>query len=366
MPTPAATLAQQLAAHAEAVCKYYLSKGRRCGRYWLVGDVHNTPGRSLYVRLAGPMSGRGAAGKWSDAATGQHGDLLDLIALNLNITQFRDVLDEARDFLGEPRNLTPPTLTPSPAHNATAAARRLFAASRALVGSLGETYLRHRGITADLALPSLRFHPDCWHRPEGTTLTRGWPAIVAAVTDNQRIVRGVHRTWLARDGLDKAPLEDPRRAMGELLGHAVRFGPIDDVMIIAEGLETALSLRSLLPHLPVAAALSAAHLAAFRFPYGLKRLYIAVDYDAPGCTAATRLAARASSADIAARLLVPPGEDWNDVLRQHGSEVALAALRTALAPIDSGLAATERSSPAAPLQSHVSVRCIMPPDDSDS
>ena len=38
----------------------------RQGRYWVVGDVRNTPGRSLYVRLNGPEYGPGAAGKWTD------------------------------------------------------------------------------------------------------------------------------------------------------------------------------------------------------------------------------------------------------------------------------------------------------------
>ena len=71
----AANLALRLADHAEAVCRHYLSNGRRQGRYWLVGDVHNTPGRSLYVRLRGAQSGPNAAGKWTDAATGEHGDL---------------------------------------------------------------------------------------------------------------------------------------------------------------------------------------------------------------------------------------------------------------------------------------------------
>ena len=80
MPSHAADLARRLARNAEAVCRHYLSNGRREGRYWLVGDVDNTPGRSLYVRLTGPDSGKGAAGKWTDAATGEHGDLLDLIA----------------------------------------------------------------------------------------------------------------------------------------------------------------------------------------------------------------------------------------------------------------------------------------------
>ena len=61
-------LARRLAQHAEAVCRQYLSNGRREGRYWLVGDVHNTPGRSLFVRLSGAEFGKGAAGKWTDAA----------------------------------------------------------------------------------------------------------------------------------------------------------------------------------------------------------------------------------------------------------------------------------------------------------
>lgn len=47
MSSQAAELARRLARDAEAVCRYYLSNGRREGRYWLVGDVRNTPGRSI-------------------------------------------------------------------------------------------------------------------------------------------------------------------------------------------------------------------------------------------------------------------------------------------------------------------------------
>ena len=78
MSEQASELARRLARDAEAVCRHYLSNGRREGRYWLVGDVRNTPGRSLFVRLKG-LVGKGAAGKWTDAATGDHGDLLDVI-----------------------------------------------------------------------------------------------------------------------------------------------------------------------------------------------------------------------------------------------------------------------------------------------
>ena len=44
MISAAADLARRLARDAEAVCRHYLSKGRRSGRYWIVGDVQNTPG----------------------------------------------------------------------------------------------------------------------------------------------------------------------------------------------------------------------------------------------------------------------------------------------------------------------------------
>src|SRR6266487_2388139 len=97
MARDASELAQRLAREAEAVCRHYLSNGRRQGRYWLVGDIRNTPGRSMFVRLI--ASPKGPAGKWMDAATGEHGDLLDIIRESCGLLDFRDVADEARRFL---------------------------------------------------------------------------------------------------------------------------------------------------------------------------------------------------------------------------------------------------------------------------
>ena len=70
--------------------------------------------------------------------------------------------------------------------------------------------------------------------------------------------------------------------MGHLLGHGVRFGVANDVMAAGEGIETMLSLRSILPTLPMVAALSANHLAALLFPPTLRRLYVARDRDPAG------------------------------------------------------------------------------------
>jgi hypothetical protein len=64
MPRDASELAHRLAREAEAVCRHYLSNGKREGRYWLVGDVRNSPGRSMFVRLQD--SPKGPAGKWTD------------------------------------------------------------------------------------------------------------------------------------------------------------------------------------------------------------------------------------------------------------------------------------------------------------
>ncbi len=281
-------LARRLAREAEAVCRHYLSNGKRAGRYWVVGNVHNTPGRSLFVRLQD--SPKGLAGKWTDAATGEHGDLLDIIRQSRGLRDFREVAQEARWFLKLPRpepQLSPKSIrSPAPA-GSQQAARRLFAMSSPIDGTLVETYLQRRGITHIHHAGSLRYHPRCYYRPEEHIPTETWPAMIARVTDLDGQITGVHRTWLDPDGFDrirlgKAPIDTPRRAMGDLLRNAVRFGAVDDVLAAGEGIETMLSVRCMLPTLPMAAALSANHLAAMLLPSGLRRLYIARDADAAG------------------------------------------------------------------------------------
>ena len=157
MHSPAADIARRLAQDAEAVCRQYLSNGRKQGRYWIVGDVQNTPGRSLYVRLSGPTSGPGAAGKWTDSATGQHGDLLDLIALNLGIATLKDTLGEARRFLSLPQKNRHHATNRPANRGSPEAARRLWAVGKPISGTLAERYLAKRGLTGLGQLDSLRF-----------------------------------------------------------------------------------------------------------------------------------------------------------------------------------------------------------------
>src|SRR3546814_19219887 len=65
----------------------------------MVGNIHNERGRSLYVRLPSHYEGALSAGKWTDAESGDHGDLLDIIAASCGHASFRETLEEARRFL---------------------------------------------------------------------------------------------------------------------------------------------------------------------------------------------------------------------------------------------------------------------------
>ena len=323
-----ADLSRRLADQAEAVCRTYLSNGRRSGGYWIVGDIQNTPGRSLFVRLYGERAGR-----WADAATDQCGDLLDLIAAARDLS-LADACAEATRFLSLPPLFPVPSATRASSSPAAShmAARRLFDAARPIAGTLAEAYLRGRGLALPPDLTALRFHPACRYR-DGPSLQH-WPALLAAVTDNDGILTGVQRTYLDPEATTKAPLADPRRALGHLYGHAVRFHAVIDTLAAGEGVETQLALATVMPALPLAACLSAGCLAGLVFPPSLRRLYIACDNDPPGYRAATRLRDRGRAAGLDVRLLWPAAKDFNDDLRQLGRTGLAQRLARQLVPDD--------------------------------
>ena len=89
-------------------------------------------------------------------------------------------------------------------------------------------------------------------------------------------------------------------------------------MAAGEGIETVLSLRELLPQLPMIAGLSAAHLAAIEFPDPLRRLYVAFDDDHAGRAALAALTVRAVAAAIDIVPIAPERGDFNDDLRELG------------------------------------------------
>lgn len=342
MTGSASELARRLGDNAEAVCREYLSNGYRSGNHWIVGDVRNARGRSMHVRLR--ANAKGPAGKWVDEQSGEHGDLLDVIENSCGLTEFRDVADEARRFLALPgRETACVEREPAAARGSPVAARRLFAMSQPVAGTLAERYLAGRGILLGSRERSLRFHPGCYYRDLRTGETLTLPALIAAVTDLDGQITGLQRTWLDSAGNGKAQLADPRRSLGNLLGNAIWLGlepgaPIP-VMAVGEGFETMASLRTVMPSLPVAAATSANHLAGLSFPPGCRRLYIAADADAAGRHGIERLSQRAGAAGILALTLRPQLGDFNDDLRHLGPAHLVSWLRDQLIPDDARLLA---------------------------
>ncbi|MER9712769.1 toprim domain-containing protein [Mesorhizobium sp. M0174] len=340
MTVSASELARRLGEHAEAVCREYLSNGHRSGNHWIVGDVRNTTGRSMHVRLK--TSTKGPAGKWVDEATSEFGDLLDVIRESCGLVDFRDIADEARRFLSMP--LPRPQLRgrqPAVKRGSPDAARRLFAMSQPIAGTLAERYLASRGILLSTHERALRFHPGCYYRDLVTGETQTLPALIAAVTNLSGQITGLQRTWLDPSGQGKARLAEPRRSLGDLLGNGIWLGldPGGSVPVMAagEGFETMASLRTVMPALPVAAATSANHLAGLTLPPACRRLYIAADADAAGRHGIERLSQRAGEAGILALVLRPQLGDFNDDLRHLGPAHLAAWLSDQLVPEDTRL-----------------------------
>jgi len=183
--------------------------------------------------------------------------------------------------------------------------------------TIAETYLREvRGITCPLPA-KLRFHPSAWHGPSAKRM----PAMVALVEGCKRVA--IHRTYLRPDGHGKAMVAPDKMMLGATAGGAVSVsGAPAGPLVVAEGIETALSLASGLLRIPatVWAALSTSGIRRLSLPIEAGRLTIAADGDEPGRTAANALAERASSLGWQVSLLPAPDDrDWNDILNAKGN-----------------------------------------------
>lgn len=192
-------------------------------------------------------------------------------------------------------------------------AQRVWMGAQRITGTIAESYLRGRGITCPLP-DTLRFDPQCWH-----ATAKRYPALVALVDGGAGFA--VHRTYLRDDGSAKADVTPPKAMLGAVQGGAVRLSDGTGPLVVAEGIETALSLSSGLLRTPatVWAALSTSGMRGAHLPDTPGRLTIAPDGDKAGREAANALAARAHALGWQVSLLpAPDGRDWNDILTMKG------------------------------------------------
>ncbi len=191
----------------------------------------------------------------------------------------------------------------------TALALKIWNESKPSTGTLVEVYLASRGIRLEEE-PTLRFHP-CLSHPSGDS----WPAMIALVTRGADAAPlAIHRTFLARDGAGKAPVDPQRMMLGPCSGGAVRFGNHTDMVIVGEGIETALSVQQAMK-IPAWAALSTSGLVALDFPQEVRKIIIAADGDSAGYKAAIAAARKWSGKGRSVVIAQPPrGLDFNDLL----------------------------------------------------
>jgi putative DNA primase/helicase len=175
--------------------------------------------------------------------------------------------------------------------------------------TLVQTYLGSRGIHVPLPA-TLRFHNGLKHPSGGI-----WPAMVALVTRGaDGVPLAVHRTFLSRHGT-KAPIEPAKMMLGPCRGGAVRLGEGGNRLMVAEGIETALSVMQATAQ-PAWAALSTSGLRALELPADIGDVIVLADGDAPGEAAARDAARRWKREGRRVRIARPPhGFDFNDVLQ---------------------------------------------------
>jgi hypothetical protein len=338
----ATAISRALADRALDLCRELFPAGVREGAEWRVGGLGGEKGKSLGIHLHGPKRG-----VWADFSTGEAGDALDMVMRARCGGDMLQALDWAAAWLGMPRDIassaSPPPGRRAPAEKPErdpdaeerkAKALKLFLAAEVkLAGTPADLYLRGRGI--DLAQlgrqpRALRYHPSLWNGES----RRAWPALVAAVTDDSGAMTAVHRTWLAQDEAGqwrKAPLQVAKASLGSVAGGTIRLwrgasgkslasAPPGETVVIAEGIETALSVAMACPELRVIASVSLGNMGRINLPPAIGTVIIAADNDPPESPADRALkaaAARFVSMGKTVRIARSPvGSDMNDCLQK--------------------------------------------------
>lgn len=338
---PIDQVAQLLGSQAHRLAAELLPHGRRDGQEWRCGSLAGEPGTSTAVHLAGAK-----AGVWSDFASGERGDALDLVAMVLFGGDKRQALRWARRWLGlesgDPAALATlrreaqarvDTADESAEQTRRSAMRLWLNAQDRIAGTPVEDYLAGRGI--DLAALGrqprcLRYHPGLFNFEMDARL----PAMVTAVAGPDGAFAAVHRTWLEQAGPGdwrKARLQQPKKVLGSYRGGMIRLwrgasgkpiaqAPDGEVLDVTEGVEDGLSVAMASPECRVVAAISLSNMGNLVLPAAIRTVRLWRQNDT--APEAIRGFARAVDAFAARGLqvLIPPipdgCKDVNDLLQE--------------------------------------------------
>lgn len=194
-------------------------------------------------------------------------------------------------------------------------ARAIWNGGAPIAGTLGEVYLRARGIAPPWPA-SLRFIAGLEHTSRPTR----HPALIAAVQGSDGDVSAIQRIWLRHDGRAKAALDPAKAGLGPMGDGAVRLAEAARMMGVAEGVETALSASRLFS-LPVWASLGASRLKSLWLPRVCQEVVVFADNGEAGLRLARQACERFRREGRRVRLQPPTRDfgDFNDVLRSRAA-----------------------------------------------
>ena len=291
---------------------------------------------NISVRISGAKSGR-----WYDFSASVGGDMFDLV-INRSGCDFKEAVDYLRmqvgmsnkmpssefkkydaSFAQNDSNTESKALTD---HQKQAKVDKLYARSQKLEqGSIALRYLQeHRSIDC-LAGNDVR---------EANVYISGrnyyLPALVAFVRNNNGDITGYQQILLDKNTGAKADIPAPKRSFGKISGSFVEVskGVNSDITIIAEGLETALSVKEALTEhgdekkgirpIRILCSLGINNIKNYSPKEG-ERIIIAADNDGPdSITAKTTVNAKHTLEEKGAfvEIVYPSKEgDFNDVLQ---------------------------------------------------
>ncbi|MGH7092191.1 MAG: DUF7146 domain-containing protein, partial [Stellaceae bacterium] len=222
-----------------------LPGGCREGAEWRCGSTAGEPGHSLGVHLIGER-----AGVWSDFATGERGDALDLVRIVLGADTVR-ALDWSRRWLGIEAGIAelPPITAahPAPSPDDLARWRRPWGEARPIDGTIAARYLAARRLRfSDPKGRVLRYAPHRWRRQPETDRLENHSALLALLRDlRSGEPCGVINIFLLPNGADR--LRDPKgkTTAGRAASAAVMLSPYGEPtggLTVCEGVETGIAL----------------------------------------------------------------------------------------------------------------------------
>lgn len=345
-------IAHMLSSRISDLAVHCLPGGQRSGHEYFAGSIAGERGGSLAVRLTGSKQG-----VWRDFNNPLHqGDALDLVAWCLFQGDKKQAVAWAKSWLGidgmDPARLkqqraqiqidvkNKDAQAKRDCERRTALGREVWHnAQKNITGTPVDWYLRGRAIDIR-ALPklpgALRYAASIPH-PDGTK----HPGMVACIVNHLGEVISAHRTFLQvpmPGAALKADVEKSKLALGGYKGgyiplnrgksgRAIKDAPEGDIVVLAEGIETGLSIAMMSPEYRCLAAVSISNFASLILPPAISTVVIAVDNDGDNQQSIAAIeAAIAYYSDqgrVAYTVNSPVGKDFNDYLQSSSKDGAL-------------------------------------------